>query len=363
MKFEFKPNESRIYDYVLFPRIIYSDKEKHLKDDSIDKEIVSDDFLRLMAEIESKLKPYAAEIEKYYAESVYTSHDFQSLVLIAFPVPGYQDENRYLDQLAKVDAEVLKRKLTHAMIVAGEEEEVTQVPDTVDDKEAIAFIGNLKIDAATKWNLLTMIQEPKQFLDGFIRLLTAIKPLFDSYYLDQVQAMAEAGKRITAYLDQDPENHFQELAGNSVNMNVIEGEECDFYVSYFFPYSLRIITKFQKDALVWGYLLAEAFKKINQLNEDLLNQRVKVFKVLGDKTRYETLKLIAKGNLAFKDIASELGVSAATISYHVNEFLTSGVITYNKESKKSGYLVSYDKLDKILEDFRKDLGFPEKKAK
>ena len=88
-------------------------------------------------------------------------------------------------------------------------------------------------------------------------------------------------------------------------------------------------------------------------------QRVKVFKALGDKTRYDTIRLIASGVSSIKDIANKLDVSSATISYHINEFLTSSIISLNrKKDKKSIYDVDYQKLEDVLTELRNDLKFP-----
>lgn len=80
-----------------------------------------------------------------------------------------------------------------------------------------------------------------------------------------------------------------------------------------------------------------------------------MFKTLGDETRYDVLRLIASGVTQTKSIASALNVSSATVTYHVNAFLTAGIIQTPK-SKKARYVVNYERLnaywDKFLEDLK-----------
>jgi DNA-binding transcriptional ArsR family regulator len=107
--------------------------------------------------------------------------------------------------------------------------------------------------------------------------------------------------------------------------------------------------------------MEKSFEKIQELHENKMIQRVKIFKSLGDQTRYETLRLLAQGITSIKDIASQLNVSSATISYHINEFLTSGVVIISRDkNKKAGYIVDYHRIEEVIENLKKDLNFPKK---
>lgn len=105
--------------------------------------------------------------------------------------------------------------------------------------------------------------------------------------------------------------------------------------------------------------MEEAFKKMKQINENKTKEIVQIFKNLGDRTRYEVLKLIAQGETSTKDIANALGVSSATISYHINNFLTSKVIKLDKGNSGFKYVIDYELLKNIIKGFKEDLKFPE----
>lgn len=53
-----------------------------------------------------------------------------------------------------------------------------------------------------------------------------------------------------------------------------------------------------------------------------------------------------------------LGVSSATISYHINNFLTSKVLKLDRSNDKFGYVVDYELLEDVIEEFKKDMNFP-----
>ncbi|HKL47947.1 MAG TPA: helix-turn-helix transcriptional regulator, partial [Candidatus Izemoplasmatales bacterium] len=147
----------------------------------------------------------------------------------------------------------------------------------------------------------------------------------------------------------------KKLTHNLLNYEFSGSEVCHFYVSGIFHYSLRLT---DDCTIVWGLESEYSFSKVAEINENQLTQRVKIFKALGDKTRYETIKLIASGVSSVKKIAEKLGVSSATISYHINEFLTSGIVFINRsKQKKTGYMIDYDKLNDVIKNLKEDLNF------
>lgn len=105
--------------------------------------------------------------------------------------------------------------------------------------------------------------------------------------------------------------------------------------------------------------MEEAFRKMKEINENKIVERVQIFKNLGDKTRYEVLKLIAEGETSVKNIANQLGVSSATISYHINNFLTSKIIKFDKGKNKLNYVIDYELLEEVIKGLKDDLRFPE----
>ena len=71
------------------------------------------------------------------------------------------------------------------------------------------------------------------------------------------------------------------------------------------------------------------------------------------------LKLIVSGETSTKKIAKALDVSSATISYHINNILAAKIIKMDKSNNKFGYVIDYELLEETIEEFKKDLNFPE----
>lgn len=59
MKYKFYPKESRLYDFLQFPRLIYyRDEYDKRKEDSSYGTIVTEEYLNLISRVENRLKPF-----------------------------------------------------------------------------------------------------------------------------------------------------------------------------------------------------------------------------------------------------------------------------------------------------------------
>lgn len=359
MKFNFKKEASKVLDYILFPGIYYFlDEQRHFEKDLID--VISEEYKEFVEKTNSLLENYKEEIKKYYNDDIYSSYDFTNILVHGFPVYDYENEHEYLKSLTEIDQSTFRKKLIKTLMSLDDEEntDVTEDETLFTEAKALQYINELKIDSSNKWNLLMMIQNPQDYLKGFINLLEKVQSIFYNYYEKHEEEVIEFGKDLEKRLSKDTEKTFKEITHDAISYDFNGSDVCYLYVSSVYPYSLRFVTSNQC-RIVWGMRMEESFKKLYEIREDKLSERVKIFKALGDKTRYETLKLLASGVSSIKDIAQTLDVSSATISYHVNEFLTSGILNLKLEkSKKSGYKVDYSKLRQVIDAFIADLNFP-----
>jgi DNA-binding transcriptional ArsR family regulator len=356
MKFNYNEDVSRILDYLIFPRIYYFVSEyKNSHDDTFVK-VIDEQYLEFAEKMRSKLEPSSDDIKTFYQDDIYSNNDFYNILINAFPVHEYENEHQYLDELVKIDELTFKEKIIHSLLNL-ENESAVDSELALDENSALQYINELKIDASNKWNLLMIIQKPKEQLKKFIELLNQYESLFYDYHKQSIDQMNLVGKRLESMLSKNTKKSFDELTYHSIDYDFNSGECGYIYVSSIFPYTMRIS---EEDPLriVWGVQMEKSFKRVHEIIDDQLTQRVKVFKALGDKTRYETLKLLSQGVSSIKQIAQTLDVSSATISYHINEFLTSGIVHIRRgKETKSTYQVDYERLNLILKAFKEDLKF------
>ena len=80
-----------------------------------------------------------------------------------------------------------------------------------------------------------------------------------------------------------------------------------------------------------------------------MNEKVKVFKAIGDETRLKILILLSSKNVCAKGIAKHLGISEAAVSQHIKTLKEANLVIAYKE----GYYVMYELNKEVLENAKK----------
>ena len=183
-------------------------------------------------------------------------------------------------------------------------------------------------------------------------------PIFQAMYSLYEVEIKTYGEKLVGFLNEKGPQGLEDITFSMVKPGVLDLGETNILISLVFSYAISIVTTAKISYVAWGLKMEEAFKYMKEINENKTNERIQVFKNLGDKTRYEVAKLIASGENSTKEIAKALGVSSATISYHINNLLTSKIIKLDKVDNKHFHVVDYDLLEEVIRGIMEDLKFP-----
>lgn len=99
------------------------------------------------------------------------------------------------------------------------------------------------------------------------------------------------------------------------------------------------------DVSYLGISMTEDFLKRFRLSE---KNACKMLKDLGDPSKFAILKALVDGQKYGKELANILGLTPATISYHIQELLNDGLIQYNpSDNKRVYYDIAKDKIREL----------------
>ncbi len=371
MNFKFYPNQSRIYDFLFFPSLVFFLEEyNNLEKGQNYKELVMDNYLTFVKKVEDKLIPYMEDIEIFYTKQFLNKYDFMDLISKANSIFGYRNEKEYLDMLLTLSEKEINSSIIYSLLMIDEDhkdyhhdysKEVMKEAEEIclDKDQLISYIKYLPLEASQKWNLFLITENPLKYMRKYIDLMSKLLPVFEELYLPYEDEVKTYGQYLVDYLNKNGAEGLDDISYSILNIDILGGSEINILISVMFSYAISIITAAEGTYIAWGLKMEEAFKTMKEINENKTNERVQIFKNLGDKTRYEVLKLIALGETSTKEIAKALGVSSATISYHINNFLTSKVIKLDRTNNKYRYVVDYELLEETIKAFKEDLRFPE----
>jgi len=86
-------------------------------------------------------------------------------------------------------------------------------------------------------------------------------------------------------------------------------------------------------------------------NDELSTEKfAKFFKVLSDPNRIEILKLLSQRSWFGQELAEQLNITPATISYHMSFLQKIGAVTFNRADNRSYYTLNNSKLIKHFEE-------------
>lgn len=364
MNFRFKLEESRIFDFLYFPRMLYyMEISENMKEDKANDQIASEEYLEFVRKAEEKLKPFSDEIATFYMKQYSYDYDFISLISTRYKISGYEREEEYLNMISSLSEDDIKRAIVYSIFIENEDymEDVDKKVEEIcaNRDMMLSFIKELPIDSGSKWTLFLIVDNPREYAKRYVNLMTSLLPIFNElygFYQDEVRSY---GKQLEEYLNKNGKKGIKDITYSIIDPNILDGGEIDLLISLVFSYAISILGERKLKVIVWGLRMEEAFKKMKEISDRELTERVQIFKNLGDKTRYGVLKLIAQGETSIKNIASELGVSSATISYHINNFLTSKMVKLDKKDNKFNYIIDYDKIEEVIRGLKEDLNFPE----
>lgn len=232
-----------------------------------------------------------------------------------------------------------------------------------DDESAIDVVESdlleeLKEDDETKDNNKHSVEgflEYKKYPDEMLeRYLRFANRFYNDYYLPIEQEISEILEKKIKKHQKIKEEHIDKyLKGVAlIKLDEVKSGETKFQpiVSYFLQTSIVLKYDYDENILysVYGYKAESRFdpKYIAKRRRDL-------FKSLSDETRMKIINALKTGPKYTTELADLIGVSKATISYHMNRLVILDIVKICVESsgKKVHYELDIDELEKYFIGF------------
>ncbi len=355
MQFEFFPSESRIVDLLFFPESIFYDK-KYRKDleSSPYMEYIPEESMKQYEVYVEVLRPYEKDIQKFY----FDEQSLPSLLSKLYAPFGYKTAGAYLEFIASLSEEALINCfLTKLTSLVNRAQGTHENEIAIDTDSHIELLEQIPLSDEERWKISKLLRHPKEMTLEWVQLIRIIEPLFDAIYKLRESEVVEMGEKITRELTLTDGESIVEMSNEMLSKDLLPSG--NILISVISNYNLEFNTRSNIQYIRWGLDVGDLMEKIRNAKESELKERVLLFKNLGDKTRYEVVRLIAQGVETAKEIAETLGVSQATISYHIGNLTSSKLILLDRREGNYNYKVNFDYLEsaylKMLKDFNKNM--------
>ena len=324
---QFKQEQMEFVNQLLYPILILK-KNRDEERPSTQLEQQLEDIVEEMRHMSVPLETYMDKILYFYKDDVLRMFFINVKTLLR-----YRSFDEYVEFLQSMDEVLIKKQLMTSIVKQDEEELVVEdkVEELVGNQFAfLDFLKYLPIDDTLRWNYFTIMSQPKKFVEDFISLHQMIKPIFDKVYAEYLPILEKSYTEFEATIREHPTILAEAFTGTK------EIEEIDWTSDDISVIPTLLLSDFffqDSEILLLGAKSLEVIQHFIQTRLDKQQERINVFKNLGDKTRYQIFCEIAKGTKSVKKIAEQLGITSATVSYHINELVLSNLVVQGWNKK------------------------------
>ena len=230
VNYKFYQAESRLYDFLIFPRFLYYSEEKErTQGQSNYEEYIEPEYHHFAKKLGEQLELFREDIAPFYHSQFSNDFDFIDLLLKGTGLIGFTDEQHYLANLANLSSREIQTYILSAMLVINSE--CSKIKEAKDKAEQMSedparvrsFIKELPIEAGTKWHLSLILEDPQEYVRRYVVLMEKLLPIFKQFYEPFTKQVQAYGAYLLNIINAEGILWFQRLTSSNVNVKSLEG--------------------------------------------------------------------------------------------------------------------------------------------
>ena len=345
---QFKQEQMEFVNQLLYPILILKkDRDEERPSSPLEEQL--EVIVEEMRQMSVPLEPYKDNILYFYKDDA-----LRMFFVNVKNVLRYYSFEEYAKVLHSMDEEKIKKQLMTAIVKQDEEEASVEdkITELLGNQFAfLDFLKNLPIDDTVRWNYFTIMSQPKKFVEDFISLHQILKPIFEKVYVEYLPILEKSYEEFETTIQEHPTILAEAFSGTKVI------EEIDWASDEISVIPTLLLSDFyfqDSEILILGAKSLEVIQHVIQTRLDKQQERINVFKNLGDKTRYQIFCEIAKGTKSVKGIAEQLGITSATVSYHINELVLSNLVVHGWNKKDCTQAIHTELIAEVMNGLMED---------
>ncbi len=227
------------------------------------------------------------------------------------------------------------------------EEEMRRISQ--DESRILDFIRELKLSSTIKWEALEFFRDVKASMERFIDLVKEYIPIYKKLIKNNEKLIEDFEEYIAKGIETEGEAFFSKISRGSISLDAREIIACTLF---FNSRSLICNTVEDKLYIFIGMDYEESVRLVT--GEGEIDFNISIFKNLSDKTRFQILNLLKHRELYGQEIAEKIGITMATVSYHMSYLLASNLVKLEKVGQKGYYTLNKDTLDSSIDFLKKN---------
>ncbi len=251
-------------------------------------------------------------------------------------------ENRcWLTSLEGLSEVQIKSQIIHMCKTVFDEDTNAESLDSLD--EVIHYLDSSGLQSDAKWKMLRVMQNPKKYMSQLIEIINSNMDAYQRAVNEVINPLDKLLNQYGIMATSQGDKNFYELKATICQSSVV-------YPTLIFPVTQMM---FEKNCY-YGLLSERIIKsgKVRQNSKELLLVKLKA---LADSSKLGILSALKVSPMYNLEIAQQLGVTAATMSHHMNVLLNCGLVGVEKKDGKVYYHLEKDNLQNFIKDLEETL--------
>ena len=189
------------------------------------------------------------------------------------------------------------------------------------------------------------VRNPVEFRDRLVEIMDkfyryAIEP-FKELYMPAVTAQIESDQSV---LDEDPKRFFSGIC----RVNIDSFDASPIVLISFFS-EIDIIQLNEPAVIIYGRCRSR-FENVSEIPPD------QIYSLFADESRRKILQMLCRKPRFIRELADELGITSATVSYHMSRLSSMNLVTYERGVRKRIYYrADVEKVKRMINTVETDI--------
>lgn len=259
--------------------------------------------------------------------------------------------DEYFQKIKNQSPKLMRQKLIQGLgLDFNYEEKDFNKDDTGILQLIMNFLKKQPLDNEIKWNLLCIIEDPKVYTEKFIVLINKYLPIFNEIKNKYNKKFED----FIIWIDEQIKTYGTDYINQHLGiMDFSKFEKIYFSYSLLDLSTTHIDTEKNQCYLYLGLLFEQYVYQ--RLDEKDIEKHLMVYKNFSDKTRFDIIRMLIEKESFGQAIAEKLGITTATVSYHMDYLLGASLVQVTRKSRKVFYSINKDVVRKSISFLQEEL--------
>lgn len=329
---------------------VKGNQQKELEEDSDEEGRKRVVIQKIFYDVRDQLLPKKERIDYYFKER---NMEFSTLASLVLLWQVNEKENKLVNFEERFKDITEEEKILEFAGIIGDEELTTE--ECVQLKTLsglISFIDSSSYDKEARWDAIKIFNHPKAYYDEVYDIICETMSLLSDRHGEEIAALEEEFYRYWTEFQQD--NNVIDLINEKIKVTWETETPTVMQPVLFLPHGIVLTLndeKKQNNSIIrMGVLIDKNLicEKKDVTSDDV----VSIGKLLSDKSKVDILKIISKNPCYGRELAAELNLSTATISYHVNALLKEGFVKADASFNRVYYSIDLERISARLDEVK-----------